>query len=61
VTVEQQIVAAYRAGAESWVQAAPGVDVANPWDGRGETTRERVLSVAWRNGRRAGVDPMFRT
>ncbi|MCD2191656.1 hypothetical protein [Actinomycetospora soli] len=55
---EQQIVAAYRAGRASW--QAHGIDVPCPWNGRGPTTRERVLAVAWRRGRLSGVDPAFR-
>lgn len=60
MSVPGEISAAYRAGAASWDTAARGVDVPNPWDGRGATARERVLSWAWRQGRLSRIDPVFR-
>lgn len=59
-SVNREIAAAYRAGAATWNHAPRGVDVPNPYDGRGDTARERVLSVAWRRGRLSGVSPAFR-
>lgn len=60
MSVPGEISAAYRAGAASWGTAPRGVDVPNPYDGRGPTARERVLAVMWRRGRLSRVDPLFR-
>lgn len=60
VSPERQIVAAYRAGQASWDEPLSEQPVANPWNGRAETARERVLSVVWRRGRLSRIDPVFR-
>lgn len=57
MSVPGEIAAAYRAGAASWDTAPRGVDVPNPWNGRGPTSRERVLAVVWRRGRLSRVTP----
>lgn len=60
MSVPGEIAAAYRAGAASWDTAAPGEQVPNPYDGRSDTARERVLAMAWTRGRHSRIDPVFR-